>query len=128
MTPPSEQATAALAENARARSEDARQRISRALNALRRSGKPISIKTVAERAGVSRKTIYQHADLREQIRAHANTRPPTPEPAATDNSIISALRAQLTATEFEVKKLKDEVKEEDSLIATLYGQLDSARD
>ena len=125
MTPPTDQAIAALNAHAQQRSADVRTRIEKALTAMRRSGATININAVAVRAGVTRKTIYNHPDLREKIRAHTTIAPP-PEAAATDSSIVSALRAQLTANDAELHRLRAELRAKDVLIATLYGRLDTA--
>ncbi|GAC78409.1 hypothetical protein SAMN04488550_2391 [Gordonia malaquae] len=125
MTPPTDQAIAALNAHARQRSADVRTRIEKALTAMRRSGATININAVAVRAGVTRKTIYNHPDLWEKIRAHTTIAPP-PEAAATDSSIVSALRAQLTANDAELHRLRAELRAKDVLIATLYGRLDTA--
>lgn len=123
MTPPSEQALAALHAHAQQRSADARTRIEKALTAMRRTGVPININSVAVRAHVTRKTIYNHPDLREKIRTHSTIAAP-PEPATTDSTIVSALRAQLTSRDNEITRLRAELRAKDTLIATLYGRLD----
>lgn len=125
MTPPSDHALAALDAHAKKRSADVRARIDKALTALRRSGGPININAVAARAGVTRKTIYNHPDLREKIRAQA-TVTPAPDPTPTDNTIVSALRTQLTAKDAEIRRLRAEINDKDDLIASLYGRLDTS--
>lgn len=125
MSPSSPQAIAALTASAQQRSADARARIDKALRDLRRSGTAININAVARRSGVSRATIYKHHDLRAKIEAHAVTASPPPPATVTENAIMSALRAQLTAKDREIQQLRTELKARDSLITALYGKLDT---
>ena len=123
-TPPSEKAVKALAAHAHQRSMDSRRRIQRALRDLRSKNATINVNTVAKKAKVSRKTIYGHPDLRAQIQAHAQITP-APEPSGTlEDSIITALRSQLTAKDTEISRLRAEIRRQETVIATLYGALD----
>ncbi|WP_277830407.1 hypothetical protein [Speluncibacter jeojiensis] len=86
----------------------------------------ININVIAQRAKVSRKTIYKHHDLLARIRAHTRTATAIPASASGgDNAIVAALRAQLTHKEAEIRSLNATLRERDSTIARLYGRLDS---
>ena len=76
-----------LRSHAEQRSRDARAAIEKAIRDLRRQGKRINVNSVAHRAGVNRKTIYNHPDLRERIRAYTQRpRAVLPEPTAGGDS------------------------------------------
>lgn len=125
MRTPSDKAVKALAADAHQRSLDARRRIQRALRDLRKQNQTININTIAKRAKVSRKTIYSHPDLRDQIRAHAQIRPAPEQTDPIETSIVTALRSQLSAKEAEIKQLRAEIRTQKATIATLYGALES---
>jgi hypothetical protein len=73
----------------------------------------------------SRRTVYGHKDLLERIRAHTQLAPaPAPRDDTGSNSIIAALRHQLTAKDTQSAELKAKLRDRDSTIATLYGQLE----
>lgn len=123
---PSEKAVEALAAHARQRSMDSRRRIQRALRDLRSKDQTININVVAKKAKVSRKTIYSHPDLRAQIQAHSRVRAvPVDHPTPVEDSIVTALRSQLTAKDSEIKRLREEIRRQETRIATLYGALES---
>ncbi|MDS1112716.1 DUF6262 family protein [Gordonia westfalica] len=129
MTPPSDKAVKALNAHARQRSADARRRVQRALRDMIASGATINVNTVAIRAKVARKTIYANPDLREKIQAHSRiTAVPDSAPGTEDNSIVSALRAQLTAKDSELRELKNALQQRDNTIAILYGRLEQQDD
>jgi len=93
---------------------------------LRKTNAAINISTVAARAGVQRKTIYKHRDpvaVIDQYRGHPA--PADTTPTSHQNTIIAALRTQLAAKDNEIKTQPAKLREHESLIALLYGQLDS---
>ena len=89
---------------------------------MRASGAAININAVARKAKVSRRTIYNNPDLREQIHAHTRTA----APAAADPiepTVVTALRSQLTAKSDEIRHLKAVVAEKNTTIARLHGHI-----
>lgn len=113
--------------HARKRSDTARRKIEKALRELRRTEATININAVARKAGVTRQTIYRHADLLEQIQTHSRiaVTPPVPEPAADGpGSIVAALRNTLAAKDKQISDLKRELRERDQAIATLHGEIE----
>jgi len=126
-----EAALEGLRSHARQRSEGVRDAIEQALRDLRRRRQPVNVNAVARRAGVSRKTIYNHTDLLERIRDHRQQpRVVVAEPApalAGHNPIISALRNELTAQkdryEGEISRLKAQLRARDDELAAVHGEL-----
>ncbi len=124
--PPTQKALDALAEYRRARSDEKRRDIEKAIAHLRKTNATINFSTVSRRAKVSRKTIYKHDDLVtviEQYRGRHTDR----QPASTgrETSIHAALRHKLAAKDKEIAALKATVAEQQSTIELLYGHLDT---
>lgn len=121
--------TDGLRRHAQQRSDEARRRIDKAIRDLRRQGEPINVNAVARTAKVTRKTIYAHPDLLERIRAHTTLHvmapAPQPRPPATDsqNSIVAALRRQLTTQQTQLAKLKAELKAREDALAAAHGEI-----
>ena len=121
-----------LREHARLRSQRARHSIEKALRDLRGQGAPININGVARAAGDTRRTIYNHPDLVQRFRVHAqgprtiNTShtPPTSE---TDAALISALRAELAVQaaryQTEIDQLKAQLRERDRALMDAREQI-----
>ena len=124
--PPSDKALHGLAKYRDTLAKDKRRAIEKAIRHLRKTNAPINISTVAARAGVQRKTIYKHHDLVAVIDQYRG-RPTSVDlaPTGREASIVAALRIQLAAKDNEIKTLKAKVHEHESMIALLYGQLDS---
>lgn len=124
--PPTDKALQGLAKHRAAVARDKRRAIENAIRHLRKINAPINISAVAARAGVQRKTIYKQPDHVAVIDQYRHRRAPV-DSAATrrEKSIIAALRTQQAAKENEIKTLKAKVREQESTIALLYGQLDS---
>ena len=117
----------ALAAHTRKRSDAVRTRIDKAIKALRRERAAITISSVARRAGVTRKSIYARAELVALIHAHrplAAITDDIPPTTGTDNSIVTALRARLTAKDAQIAELKAALRDRDHTIAALHGELD----
>ncbi|NGX06278.1 DUF6262 family protein [Mycobacteroides franklinii] len=117
--------TDGLRRHAQQRSDDARRRIDKAIRDLRKRGEPINVNAVARTAQVTRKTIYAHPDLLERIRAHsplhlAAPAPPTPD---SQNSIVAALRRQLTTQQTQLANLKAELKAREDALAAAHGEI-----
>jgi hypothetical protein len=77
-----EPAVEGLRRHAQQRSDDARAAIEQALRDLRRRHQPVNVNAVGRRAGVSRKTVYNHTDLLEPHRP-ARTTPTCSNGSAT---------------------------------------------
>ncbi|MCB0939143.1 MAG: hypothetical protein E6Q56_10675 [Mycobacterium sp.] len=118
---------AALRSYTKQRSDDVRQRIEGALRDLRRRGAAVNVAAVANRAGVTRKAVYAHPDLLARIRAHSRLAPAPENPDQPSNSIIDALRRQITTKEAEITKLRAKITQQNTTIATLYGQLEQSQ-
>ncbi|MFV8299747.1 hypothetical protein ACNQP7_23950 [Mycolicibacterium fortuitum] len=77
--PPTQKALDALDQYRRARSDEKRRDIEKAIAHLRKTNATINFSTVSRRAKVSRKTIYKHDDLVtviEQYRGRHTDRQP----------------------------------------------------
>ncbi|PVA74079.1 DUF6262 family protein [Mycobacteroides abscessus] len=125
ITPASQQA---LNAHTQKRREHADARIQQAIKRLRRRGAAINISTVAREAGVSRSVIHRRPELRQQINAlqplqTVPDEPPPPTPAGIESSIITALRTRLKAKDAHIGDLKAQLREKDTIIATLHGEL-----
>jgi hypothetical protein len=118
---------AALDAHTRQRSAQVNARIDKAIKKLRRRGAAITVSALAREAGVSRSVIHRRAELREQIRTYAPLTevPDEPPPAAigAESSIVAALRARLKAKDAQNTELKSQLRERDTIIATLHGEL-----
>lgn len=124
--PPSDKALQGLANHRDAITQGKRRAIEDAIKHLRKTNAPVNISTVAARAGVQRKTIYQHRDLVAVIdQFRHQPRPVDPSATGRETSIVAALRTQLAAKDNEIRTLKAKVHEQESTIALLDGQLDS---
>lgn len=129
MTTP--RSTDAIIAHAKKRYAATEKKITQAIKDMRRKGLTINPQTVAKHAGVSPKTVYNHRDLLDQIRAESakptlNPAPATPQPA-TESSIVTALREQLRTQkqryQTEITELKAENKTLEQALATAHGEL-----
>ena len=84
--------------------------IERACANLARDGEPVTIAAVAERAGISRSTIYRNAELRAIIEHHRQ--------AAPDGS-ITAITDELATLHQAVQALADTVRRHDAQLRRL---------
>jgi hypothetical protein len=120
---------------AKKRYADTDRKIAKAIKDMRRKGLTINPKTVAKHAGVSRKTVYNHRDLFDQIRAETAKpalKPAPPLPGtATESTIITALRDQLRIQKLhhqsEIAELRAENKTLEQALATAHGELHRLR-
>jgi hypothetical protein len=123
----SPQSKAALQASAQRRTAEVDARIEKAIKKMRRHGVPISISALSREADVSRSVIHRRTELRQRIRTLAplSEVPDEPPPPATDseNSILAALRTRLKTKENQIKELKTQLRERDTIIATLHGEL-----
>lgn len=88
-----------LRQAARRKSEAKTKAAETAIRALVKRGEPVTFQPVQREAGVSRAFLYGNADLRariERLREQARPKPPPPDGADSDNTIIQALTSQVT--------------------------------
>ena len=99
MTGPRQRRTDTLRQAARRKSEAKAKAAETAIRALVKRGEPITFQSVQREAGVSHAFLYGNTDLRARIgrlRDQARPKPPPPEDAGSDNTIIQALTSQIT--------------------------------
>ena len=99
MTDPRQRRTDTLRQAARRKSEAKTKTAEAAIRSLVKRGEPITFQSVQREAGVSHAFLYGNTDLRariERLRDQARPKPPPPEDAGSDNTIIQALTSQVT--------------------------------
>ena len=84
--------------------------IERACADLSRDGHPITIAAVAQRAGISRSTIYRNPELRTVIEHHRQAAP---------DETITAITDELATLRTSVQALADTVRQHDAKIRRL---------
>lgn|GEM_PF-2179177 len=128
--------TAGLRASAEKRRAEARSKIRKALREMKKKGLTINPNTVAKYAQVARKTIYNHPDLLQEIKAAQSAIRPTLTTPATsgnssDTSITAALRGQLriqkTRYETDTAALRSKVKQLQEELAAAHGELHRLR-
>jgi Ribonuclease G/E len=90
--------TAVLAAAARAKSEAKTTAADQAIRRLVKKGEPVTFQSVQREAGVSHAFLYGNAGLRgriERLRDQSRPKPPPPDEAGTDNTIIQTLTSQI---------------------------------
>lgn len=128
--------TDGLLDSTKRRKAAARTKIRNALREMKKKGLDININAVANYANVARKTIYNHPDLRDEIRAATTT--PTPQsatppanPPGGQSSITATLRDQLRSQksryEADITTLKAQIKQLQQELATAHGELHRLR-
>lgn len=107
--------------------ENSRKKIEKALREMRKSGSPINVQAVADRAGVSRMTVYRHEELCDRVIAlrDATAARPTlrPLPDNPQGTIDAALRRELAGQKAQNTELKTQVRQRDQQIAALHGEV-----
>jgi Family of unknown function (DUF6262) len=91
--------TDTLRQAARRKSEAKTKAAEAAIRTLVKRGEPVTFQSVQREAGVSHAFLYGNADLRgriERLRSQTRQKPPPPEDADSDNTIIQALTSQIT--------------------------------
>jgi hypothetical protein len=91
--------TDTLRQAARRKSEAKTKAAEAAIRALVKRSEPVTFQSVQREAGVSHAFLYGNADLRgriERLRDQARPKPPPPDGAGSDNTIIQALTSQIT--------------------------------
>ena len=88
-----------------------RERVAAAVDALAATGRPLSIAAIALHAGVSRKFIYAHPELRAQIEQRARQAiAATGARASADGQVtIASLRADLANAEAHNHRLRQQL-------------------
>lgn len=128
--------TQGLLRHAAQRATATRRKITKAIRDMHKQGLAINPNAVARHAGVARKTIYNHPEILEQIRAMStkpHLRPATPQlgtgtgTGTGETSIVTALREQLRAQKHhhhnEITELKTQIKTLQQALAAAHGQL-----
>jgi len=88
-----------LRQAARRKSEAKTKAAETAIRALVKRGEPITFQSVQREAGVSHAFLYGNTDLRariERLRDQSRPKPPPPDEANRDNTIVQALTSQIT--------------------------------
>ncbi|MHA7658409.1 DUF6262 family protein [Mycobacterium sp. ML2] len=113
---------------------EARSKIKKALREMVRAGLVINPNAVARYAKVARKTIYNHKDLLDEIRAATTTPRPQiadPTPAGAGSSIDAGLRQQLRIQkrqyDTDVAKLRAQIKDLHQQLAVAHGEIHRLR-
>jgi chromosome segregation ATPase len=114
---------------------EARRKIKKALREMQRAGLTINPNAVARHAQVARKTVYNHTDLFDEIRAAATAPQPQIAEAAIESagssSITAALRQQLRtqkrAHDTETATLKADIKDLNQQLAAAHGEIHRLR-
>jgi len=99
-----------IVDAARRRSAYIRAKAIQALRTLDAAGDPVTFKTVANQAGVSRSWLYVQPDLRaeiEQLRT-AHRRAPAPPVPARQRATDASLQRRLEAATAEIRRLRQE--------------------
>ena len=99
MTDPRQRRTDTLRQAARRKSEAKTKTAETAIRSLVKRGEPITFQSVQREAGVSHAFLYGNTDLRariERLRDQGYPKPPPPDDAGSDNTIIQALTSQVT--------------------------------
>jgi len=122
---PSQASIDALKSSAQERLSHSRRKIAAALRELITNHETINVQTVARRAGVTRATVYRHADLLEKIRRHRQIGAPiAAAPAPADDTIVAALRMQIRSRDQQIADLRRSIEDLQDTIATLHGEID----
>ena len=98
MTDARQRRTDTLRQAARRKSEAKTKAAETAIRTLVKRDEPITFQSVQREAGVSHAFLYGNTDLRariERLRDQARPKPPTPDGAGSDNTIIQALTSQI---------------------------------
>ncbi len=84
-------------------------KVVQALEALKRAGKPVTLSGVAKRAGIERKTIYNHPELLLKVKQAAESRNvanPAPEPKSSRGKSVGEDR--IARYRNDIRRLEDE--------------------
>jgi chromosome segregation ATPase len=100
------------------------ERVAAAADARLAAGQELSIAGVARQAGVSRKFIYAHPDLRAQIeqRARQHTRRATAAAVADGQVTVASLRADLANAEAHNQRLRQQLRALEQRLSETLGR------
>ena len=122
----SESQIAGIKAHAEAKNKATIDKVNKAIDKLKRKGKPINFETVCKEAGVSRATLYNNPQLKERIlslRAISKASPLDDVVAVKKDKLqlkddkISALREQIKKLENDKKKLIEQLVDYEELKA-----------
>jgi uncharacterized coiled-coil protein SlyX len=101
-----------------------RQRVIAAVDAHLAAGRELSISALARQAGVSRKFIYAHPDLRAQIeqRAGQATQADTSRAVADGRVTIASLRADAANAKAQNGRLREQVRALEERLSAMLGR------
>jgi hypothetical protein len=116
-----------LLEAAQARHEATLHRAKNALASMTRRGTPVTFRSVAETAGVSRSWLYRQQELREEINRlrHASQGRPGVLPSA-ERATADSLRQQVRTYRDEITRLRIENQELREQLARQLGNTRAA--
>jgi hypothetical protein len=100
------------------------QRVIAAVDAHLAAGQDLSVAALARRAGVSRKFIYAHPDLRAQIerRVEQATRADKSSAVGDARVTIASLRADAANASAQNRRLRGQVRALEQRLSTMLGQ------
>ena len=101
-----------------------RERVAAAVDALAATGRELSIAAIARHAGVSRKFIYTHSELRAQIeqRARQHSRRTTDAAVAGGRVTVASLRADLANTKAHNHRLRQQLRALEQRLSEALGR------
>src|SRR5919197_3548310 len=113
-----------LADAAARRTLDAEQRVRAALRELDSDGAAVTFAAVADRAGVSRAFLYQHAEVRSQIEALRTAQAAAPSGLPVHQRASEAsLRARLRAALDQSQRQREEIARLREELALAHGRV-----
>lgn len=94
------------------------EKVDKAIERLIKAQKPINFNSVANEAGITKKTLYDHKDIRERIETlrHQQSMVSTPSQIkremneANKDAIIASLKRKIRRLEEENKELREQIK------------------
>jgi chromosome segregation ATPase len=100
------------------------QRVIAAVDAHLAAGRDLSVAALARHAGVSRKFIYAHPDLRARIeqRAEQSNQAGTASAVADGRVTIASLRADVANAKAQTGRLRDQVRALEQRLSTMLGR------
>jgi chromosome segregation ATPase len=100
------------------------QRVIAAVDAHLAAGRDLSVAALARHAGVSRKFIYAHPDLRARIeqRAEQANQAGTARAVANGGVTITSLRADAANAKAQIGRLREQVRALEQRLSTMLGR------
>ena len=112
-----------LSQHARQRSEDAFARARNAIRELDKSGQSVTFVAVAARARVSREFLYSNQILKTEIQALRRPGTRTGPVPAADRASLDSIKARLSSTLEENRRLREENAALRQELELVYGEL-----